>query len=160
MSETYYRIHWADCPAFSPENAWSALWGATRSPDGSQTECTVCAGVGKSSSPCPTCDGRGYRDGDPDHECGTCDGTGDVDECTACDGTGWQDALQGYSCCDTAEELVRYFTHAARDAAEDDDKVVVFEGTRVGDGFDGEPLAVPTRIIEEVPWSEFRTRTI
>ena len=64
------------------------------------------------------------------------------------------------ACCDTAEELVRYFTHAARDAAEDDDKVVVFEGTRVGDGFDGEPLAVPTRIIEEVPWSEFRTRTI
>ena len=160
MSETYYRIHWADCPAFSPENAWSALWGATRSPDGSQTECTVCAGVGKSSSPCPTCDGRGYRDGDPDHECGTCDGTGDVDECDTCDGTGWQDALQGYSCCDTAEELVRYFTHAARDAAEDDDLVVVFEGTRVGDGFDGEPLAVPTRIIEEVPWSEFRTRTI
>ena len=43
---------------------------------------------------------------------------------------------------------------------ERDDKVVVFEGTRVGDGFDGEPLAVPTRIIEEVPWSEFRTRTI
>lgn len=129
MTQTFYRIHWADSPEFNAANAWSVLWGATRSEDGTQTECTSC-----------------YE--------------GDRDDCRICDGTGWEDALEGYSCCDTATELIEYFTTAARDSLiGDDDKVIVFEGTRTGVGFDGEPLAVPTRIIEETTWSEFRTRT-
>lgn len=125
MTETFYRIHWADSPEFSAANAWSALWGSTRSDDGTQTECTSC------------------------HE-------GDREDCSVCDGTGWEDCLQGYSCCDTAEELIAYMNEHA--IMGDDDRVIMFEGTRTGSGFDGEPLAIPTRVIEETTWSEFLTR--
>lgn len=125
---TFFRVHWADAPAFSAENAWSALWGSTRSEDGTQTEC---------------------------HSCWE----GNRDECKVCEGTGWEDALEGYSCFDTAEELVEYFTHPARDGLlGDDDRVIVFEGIRSGTGFDGEPLAVPTRVIEELTWNAFLAR--
>lgn len=88
-------------------------------------------------------------------ECTSCY-EGDRDGCRVCDGTGWQDAQEGYSCCDTAEELIEYMTEHG--IAGDDDKVIVFEGVRTGTGFDGEPLAVPTRIIEETTWSQFQTR--
>jgi len=133
MAETFYRVHWADAPAFSPENAWSALWGSVRSNDGTQTECHDCAGTGREGA---------AEYGDP---------------CTTCDGTGWEDALEGYSCCDTATDLVEYMRQHGVMA--DDDRVIIFEGRRVGTGFDGEPLAVPARIIEETTWSEFLART-
>ncbi|MFD5142694.1 hypothetical protein [Streptomyces sp. NPDC058401] len=43
----FYRLHWADCPPFTADNAWSALWGSTRSTDGSRMECFTCDGTGR-----------------------------------------------------------------------------------------------------------------
>lgn len=114
MSETFYRVHWTGSPEFSTTNAWSALWGAERSEDGSQTRCRECDGTG----------------------------TAFGENCGTCDGEGWEDCLPGYSCCDTAAELLAYFTrHGEPDPTE---PVVIFDGVRVGTGFDGEPLATPT----------------
>lgn len=126
MAETFFRVHWADAPDFSPENARSALWGSTRSEDGTKTECTSCI-------------------------------PGDREGCKVCGGTGWEDCMKGYSCCWSAEDLVEYM--AEHGAPGEHDRVIVFEGVHTGTGFDGEPLAVPTRIIEETTWSEFLTRT-
>lgn len=114
MSETFYRVHWEGSPEFSATNAWSALWGRTRSEDGSQTECPVCDGTGKVG---------GYE----------CD--------NGCD-EGWEDCMQGYSCCDSADELLAYFARHGEPTP--DEPVVIFEGVRVGNGPDGEPLAIPT----------------
>lgn len=119
----FYRYHWGDCPEFSAENAWSALWGLTRSEDGSRTEC-------------PSCDGQGCED---------------------CGGEGWVDALRGYSACESAEELLAYF--AKRGAPDDAGNVFVFEGVRVGNGFDGEALVVPTTIVRRMSWDAFVNRS-
>lgn len=82
-------------------------------------------------------DGRRY-------ECPVCDGSGE--SCWNCNGEGWFECEYGYSCCTEAAELLEYFDrHCPPD---DSDPVVVFEGVRVGSGLDGEPLAVPERIIE------------
>jgi hypothetical protein len=132
MSENetyYYRLHPADAPEFDEANAWSALWGRTRSADGSQTLCNDCDG-----------EGEGYYG----------------EACSVCGGEGWQDAQRGYSCCYSSEDLTAYFT--ARGIAGDDDTVIVFAGTRVGNGFDGEPLVVPTRVVERITWAQLRAR--
>lgn len=97
MAGTFYRVHWADCPAFSPENAESALWGAGR-----------------------------------------------------------DDATPGYSACWDADDLMQYFREHGEPAA--DEKVIVFEGRHVGQGFDGEPLVMPTRVVETLTWAEFTAR--
>lgn len=107
MSEVFYRFHWADSPEFSAANAWSVLWGAERNEDGSKTRCRDC-GV------------FAYED----------------DDCRTCDGTGWEDASEGYSACNTANELIAYFA-------------------QIGNGFEGEALVIPTRVIETMPWSTF-----
>jgi hypothetical protein len=118
MADTYYRLHRADAPAFTADNAWSGLWGSTFSPDGSRTECGECdgAGVDDHGQPCEA----------------------------GCD-NGWWDCYAGYSCCDTAEELLDYFTQ--HNPADDNDPVVIFEGEQVGTGFDAEPLVIPTTTI-------------
>jgi hypothetical protein len=79
--------------------------------------------------------------------CAECDGIGTSfgEQCHSCNGTGRDECQYGYSCCWDAQELLTYFAGTAGDA-----KVVVFEGLRVGTGFDGEPLAVPTG---EVHWT-------
>jgi len=115
-SETFYRMHQPGAPEFCAENAWSAQWGVAWDPSGSRYECTWCDGTGRDFF-------------DPGEECPACD-------------EGWQDADYGYSCCDTAEELLSYMD--AHGVVTDDDPVVIFEGVRVGTGGDGEPLAVPT----------------
>src|SRR5690606_32882271 len=102
MSEVFYRVHWAGCPPFAPEHAWSALWGAVRSEDGTQTECGSCVNGQGPSRDCVFCGG------DPEG-CDRCD-DGQVTTCTVCDGTGWEDAAEGYSCCDTPADLAEYFT--------------------------------------------------
>lgn len=125
---TFYRFHWAGCPEFSAANAFSALWGAERNEDGSKTRCNNCNGKGRLFPYDPDCD--------------------------TCDGTAWEDAVEGYSCFDDADELICYF--AERGVLDDDDGVViVFEGRRVGTGFDGEALAVPQTVTETMPWSVF-----
>jgi len=125
----YYRLHWSDCPPFSADNAWSALWGGTRSEDGSRTECV-------------TCDGTGQLDGDPCPE-------RDCDE-------GWIDCVAGYSCCASADELIAYFH--GRGEPDAGEAVVIFEGRQVSTGFDGEPAVVPERVLETLTWAEFTCR--
>lgn len=78
------------------------------------------------------------------------------EDCRVCGGTGWEDAIRGYSCCWTAEDLIAYMgEHHAPDAAE---LVAVFEGRQVGTGFDGEPLAIPTGDVEWITWAELVER--
>lgn len=157
MADVYYRVHWKDCPPLSPENAWSALWGTQRTPDGTQTYCVTCDGTGEGARTCPTCRGLGRDEWDWDAICTRCGGSGVLDGCESCDGEGVWDCLYGYSCFADPQSLVDYFA-ARHGTVEDDDTVVIFEGEYYGTGFDGEDLAVPTRIIEEITWSEFLTR--
>jgi hypothetical protein len=84
-----------------------------------------------------------------------CDGQ-DAD-CRDCDGSGWEDAQYGYSACWSATDLVTYMKKHG--IVENDDKVIIFDGRQVGTGFDGEPLAVPSRTIEILTWSELLERT-
>ena len=159
MADVYYRVHWKDCPPLSPENAWSALWGTRRTPGGAQTYCVACDGTGQGTRHCRDCDGTGWTtDGwNTEDRCRRCDGAGVIDGCESCDGEGVHDCLRGYSCFADPQSLIGYF-EARPGTVEDDDTVVVFEGEYCGTGVDGEDLAVPTRIIEEVPWSVFRAR--
>ena len=128
----FYRFHWDDCPAFSADNAWSALWGSERNETGDAVVCHGCGGTGEQLF---------------------------GEKCEVCDGTGWEDCLPGYSCYDAPEDLIEYFRYPARGEPTDDaGRVVVFEGRWVGTGFDGEDLAIPERVVEEMTWSEFVKR--
>ncbi|MFB4197747.1 hypothetical protein [Streptomyces carpaticus] len=122
---TWWRVHWSDCPPLSEEHAWSALWGATRSEDGSQTECR-------------DCDGSGDLAGEP---------------CTICGGEGWEDSVPGYSCAASPEALLAYFDRPGMEPW--GETVIAFEGRQVDTGFDGEPTAVPTRVLQTWTWEEF-----
>jgi len=116
--DTYYRLHYGSGGLeFSAENAWSGLWGAEYVADGSK-------------SVCPECDATGVSYGET---------------CSSCDGEGYDECQQGYSCCWSAEELLAYY--AAHGGAGDADPVVEFEGARCGNGFDGEPLVIPTAVV-------------
>lgn len=97
-------------------------------------------------------DERGIR-----YRCLDCDGAGPTpDAPCSCDG-GWMYADRGYSCCWTAGDLLAYHDeHCPLDA---DDPVVVFEGRHCGDGGDGEPLAVPIRVIRWTTAGELRGGT-
>jgi hypothetical protein len=127
MAATFYRWHQNEAPAFTADNAWSGLWGSTFSADGSQTQCRTCDGTGK------------YADM----------------PCEECDGEGWEDCLPGYSCCHSAEDLLTYMRVHAGKPEGDEGRVIVFEGEQVDTGFDGEPTAVPNKILKEMTWSEF-----
>jgi hypothetical protein len=113
---TFFRMHRSDAPEFTADNAYSAAWGETFT-SVSQYECR-------------SCDGTGEFLGDP---------------CTDCDGEGVIDADRGYSCCESADELLAYFGQHC--PADDADPVVEFDGVRVGTGLDGEPLAVPAEVV-------------
>jgi hypothetical protein len=55
--------------------------------------------------------------------------------------------------------LIAYFAHPSRGEPHDDDgRVIVFIGEAAGTGFDGEPLVVPTSVVEVMSWSRFLTR--
>lgn len=155
----FYRIHWTDCPPLASANAWSGLWGSTRSEDGSRTQCMVCDGSGEGIRDCPKCHGGFVTDqyGEP-VPCSRCNDDGVVDGCENCDGEGWLDCVRGYSCTYTPEELISYFTDPARSGTADGESVVVFEGWQEGTGFEGEPTAIPERIIETLTWEQFVAR--
>jgi hypothetical protein len=72
-------------------------------------------------------------------------------DCRTCDGTGWEDAMYGYSSCWTAAGLVAYMDEHG--VVNPSDQVVIFEGRQVGNGFDGEPLAVPTGDVQWTTWA-------
>lgn len=129
MSKTFYRVHMAPLP-FSADNAWSGTWGSEFNADGSQYHCP--------------CDGHLFGPaGDPDADC------------RDCGGDGWVGCDRGYSSCWTAQELIGYFTDPARCAPTGDTPVIVFSGERTGTGCDGEPLAVPDRIVATYTWAGF-----
>ena len=109
----FWRVHWKDCPGFSPENASSAPWGL---------EEVTCDG----------CRGSGYiaRNG-REMECPWCEGTGVKPV----------ERLLGYSCCSSRQELIDYFRFRCEPS--DDTPVVIFAGEAVGLGDDMEPLVVP-----------------
>lgn len=117
MGMTFYRLHADTAPEFSAENAWSAAWGETFSTDGARYECRSCDGAGEFLG----------------------------EKCNDCGGEGWIDAEAGYSCCESAAELLAYFDQHC--PADDTDPVVVFDGEIVGTGLDGEPLVIPTTVI-------------
>ncbi|GAA0971137.1 MULTISPECIES: hypothetical protein [Actinocorallia] len=152
MSEILYRWHREGAPAFDAEHAWSGLWGAEYSADGSRTQCRTCDGTGEGWRDCPRCHGAGG-------DCSRCEGAGVIDECEDCDGEGWQDCVRGFSACWSAAELHAYITAHAGTPDDAEGRVIVFEGRVAGTGFDGEPCAVPQRVIEEIPWSELVRRT-
>jgi hypothetical protein len=146
----YYRFHWEDCPPLSAQNAWSALWGAQRTADGSQTVCVACDGTGRSVTGCVlhrSCDGQG---------CGRCE-DGYTTRCESCDGEGLDDCQRGYSCFAEPGSLIDYFAYRD-EPADGDGVVVVFTGEYQGTGFDGEDLVVPAVVVEELTWSAFRAR--
>lgn len=108
----FWRVHWLDCPQFSAENATSAPWGTAASAD----------------------------------ECSWCDENGEIydeatDEYVACPYHGAQARTDGYSCCESPEQLVSYFGHRA--GCPDDMPVVVFAGRIVDHGPDLESLVIP-----------------
>ena len=68
-------------------------------------------------------------------------------------------ANPGYSCCWSPEDLRSYFeVHACGAPGDHHGEVIVFEGEHVGQGDDGEPLAIPTRVVDRLPWSGVRSQ--
>ncbi|MGW7350918.1 hypothetical protein [Streptomyces sp. NPDC054784] len=155
---TFYRVHPNDAPALTADNAWSAPWGVTRNTDGSQYECVPCDGTGDGTRDCPTCYGVGWLDDCMQDRCTRCDGERRLDDCENCDGDGWLDCTRGYSSFEDPDTLIDYFTEVARDVCAVDVTVVIFEGRQADFGLDGEPTAVPTRIVETLTWDAFLAR--
>lgn len=151
----FYRVHSSEVLPFAAENAYSSLTGIPRNEDGTKSECQWCNGSGEDWNDCPTCKGE-YP---ALEDCERCEGAGQISECSRCDGTGWEDCLRGYSCCESAEDLIRYYDEPGREGKiPADEQVVVFEGWQAGIGFDDEPTAVPEHVIETLPWAEFVAR--
>jgi hypothetical protein len=148
--QTFYRWHRTDAPAFNADNAWSGLWGAEFSTDGSQTKCRACDGTGEDWRDCPRCHGEGG-------DCRRCDGEGVINECADCDGEGWQDCVRGFSSCHTAQDLYAYITGHMGAPSDDDGKVIVFTGHQADTGFDDEPCVVPDEIVKEMTWTELES---
>lgn len=142
--ETFYRWHQKDAPTFNATNAYSADWGSEFTPDG-----TKYRAPSSLYYLCDTCQ----------DDTGAC-GHEDEGDCENCECPGWADCERGYSCCEDAEDLIAYIReHQAGDPDDSHGTVYVFEGEHTGNGTDGEPLAVPTRIVETLSWSQLVART-
>jgi hypothetical protein len=157
VDETFYRVHWQGSLEFSPANAWSAPWGSERAADG-YVLCFSCDGTGSGYTevPCRDCGGRG-TDENWD-TCDSCDGAGGttVERCPDCE-EGKKRCERGYSCETSPGALIGYFREHSVTPG-DGDVVIIFEGGQAGAGLDGEPLAVPSRILETLTWAEFTGR--
>jgi hypothetical protein len=131
MPSTFWRVH-DTTYEFSADSAWSSQAGVPlAAPD--RDLCLVCGGDGT----------------DPDE----CDDEGNSVPCTSCGGEGSFQRDRGYSCCASPEDLISYFSGHLGAAA--GDTVITFEGERTGTCPDGEPLAVPIRVIATATWAEF-----
>lgn len=124
-TSTYWRVHWHDCPEFSAENAKSVAW------DGWDAACPICNGEGTIEKLVER-----WTDDDELEEV-----LSDI-ECSHCKGNGVITPQDGYSCCESAKELSKYFRRRLL-PTNTDAKIVVFSGEVVDYGIDGEPLVVP-----------------
>ncbi|MFA6691468.1 MAG: hypothetical protein WCR98_05760 [Saccharofermentanales bacterium] len=122
----YYRVHRTDCPV--PFDAEHAY----STPWGWQPGDTV-------TRQC-NC---GYWD-----KCPRCQGTGEYTEEI--------DLVRGFSCCESAEELIDYFE--ARGGCDDNQPVAIFEGDFTDSGSDNEPCVVPTKIVEWTTYAGLKRR--
>lgn len=148
-TQTFHRWHHTEAPTFNADNAWSADWGSEFTDDGTSYACTACDGTGEQDPEIhESCDGEG---------CYHCD-DGMITECSDCDGEGTIDCERGYSCFEDASELVAYFRERGGEPRDDWGAVYVFEGDMTGNGTDGEPLVVPTRVVETLTWTELIKR--
>lgn len=154
-TQTFYRIHndHNGTPPLTTKNAWSAPWGSDFTEDGSSYTCIACDGTGEQDPEIhDACDGEGC------HHCED----GMITECGDCDGEGTIDCDRGYSCAWDATGLVEYFAQQHLPLTSDTSNIMgtvyVFEGEYTGNGCDGEPLAVPTRIIETITVAELVKR--
>lgn len=152
----YYRWHSHTAPEFTADNAWSAPWGVTFTPDGDEYKCVACDGTGEDTTDptCGACRGAGCR---------RCDDTGNSDLCLSCRGEGTLECDRGYSAVTSPDDLADYMAgHSPLDplALDREGTVCVFEGDQVGYGLEMEPLVVPTRVVETLTWSEFTRKHI
>ena len=140
MAEIYWRWHQHEAPPFSADNAWSATWGSEFTPDGDRYRPP--AGLYDLCEPCQD-------------ETGSC-GHDDEGECEHCECPGWASCDRGYSCCDSAEELIAYFAarYVTAEEMDRDGVVYAFEGDVHGAGIEGEPLVEPTRVLKTLTWTE------
>lgn len=127
----FYRVHWRDCPEFSPENAESIAWG-----------------MRDHEVMCPRCCGNLFvKQGKYEIECPECEGTGTV----------YAEPQPGYSCCESPKKLYKYFNSGSRFEPDDNEKVIEFSGKIVGCGADDEPLVIPDmKHVREMTWAEFK----
>ena len=128
-AEVFYRVHDMAVP-FDAEHAWSYLYGP-RNGEAGRDECVPCNGTGDAIPGCEADD-----DGD----------------CANCHGDGWLEADRGYSCFADPAEMIEYGEGRMDVRA---NRVIEFEGEQVGLGCDGEPLAVPSRVVRVITWDEF-----
>lgn len=131
MTETFYRVHDAGTE-FSTKNAWSSQAGVDR--------------VAIDRYLCLACEGSGTDPNEADED-------GSEVPCRDCGGEGSIQCERGYSCCWSAEDLIAYFGYQL--GAGSGSTVVIFEGEQSGTGIDGEPLAVPSRVVRTLTWAEF-----
>lgn len=143
-TETFYRWHHNAAPTFNAENAHSADWGSEFTPDGSKYRAP-----GALYYLCEDCQ----------DDTGAC-GHEDEGDCEndSCECPGWTDCERGYSCTWDAADLITYIREHAGEPDDSFGTVYVFEGELTGNGTDGEPLAVPTKVIETLTWSELVAR--
>lgn len=135
--ELFYRIHWNwDTVPFDAEHAYSFLNGMPPLADDlSRYGCVPCNGTGEA-----------IPGVDPDED----------GKCSSCHGEGSHEADRGYSCVYDPEDILSLpaqFGSGRRELAAA--RVVEYEGEVQGWGCDGEPLAVPSRVLRVMTWDEF-----
>jgi len=150
---TYWRVHWKHSPPFGRENAWSYAYNEEY--EGDTVNCPTCKSEGEVD--CPACGGDGAIWVGPRGDkrplvCPTCGGRRKV-QCGTCEGRGIVSdrVRRGYSAFTTPRSLVRYIDATLN--AKADDPVVVFSGSQIGIGHDGEPLVMPDMV--NVRWTSY-----
>lgn len=148
MADTYWWWHQSDAPSFDADHAWSATGGSQFTADGSTYMCAACEATGEAETPICPCFDEDYAG------CARCE-RGTITECPDCDGEDTIKCDRGYSCCHSAASLVAYFTSKFMPPQLlEEGTVYFFEG----EGIEGEPLAVPTRVLETLTWAELVDR--
>ena len=137
----FYRLHPEIAGKFSSENAYSSLMDLPRT-SASTVACEVCNG--EYDAEVEAAEGCYHEDDD----CTTCGW------CYYCAGTGHMDCDRGYSCYETAAEMVASNLYRCEASDGSVGTLYEFDGRWVGDGPDGEPLVVPSGEARIITWDE------